>query len=105
MGYSLDFRQRALAYKEKYALTFEQTSVHFGIGIRTLFRWADKIEPCLTRNKPATKISDELLRHDVEKYPDDYQWERAKRLNVTQPAIHYALKRLRISYKKNASSS
>ncbi|MDR0218680.1 MAG: transposase, partial [Enterobacteriaceae bacterium] len=52
MGYSLDFRKRVLAYKEKHSLTFEQTSTHFEVAIRTLFRWSNKIEPCLTRHKP-----------------------------------------------------
>ena len=41
------------------------------------------------------------LAKDVENYPDDYHWERVKRLNVGQPAIHYGLKRLKISYKKS----
>ncbi|MDE9590564.1 IS630 transposase-related protein, partial [Xenorhabdus bovienii] len=60
---------------------------------------------CVTRNKPPTKISDETLLIDVQNYPDDYQWERAKRLGVTQSAIHYALKRLNITFKKNAKTS
>ncbi|MBD2784507.1 transposase, partial [Xenorhabdus sp. DI] len=34
-----------------------------------------------------------------------YQWERAKRLGVSQSAIHYALKRLKITFKKNAKTS
>ena len=38
---------------------------------------------CTKRNKPATKVDMEQLRRDVEKDPDDYQWERAKRLGVT----------------------
>jgi hypothetical protein len=42
----------------------------------------------------------DALIKDIEKFPDDYQWERAQRLNVTQPGIHYALKRLKISFKK-----
>ena len=29
MGYSLDFRQRVLAYKEENEFTFEKTSEHF----------------------------------------------------------------------------
>ncbi|WP_231858699.1 IS630 transposase-related protein [Xenorhabdus nematophila] len=63
------------------------------------------IEPCMTRDKPPTKISDETLIADVKNYPDDYQWERAKRLGVSQSAIHYALKRLKITVKKNAQTS
>ncbi|MCC8381649.1 IS630 transposase-related protein [Xenorhabdus sp. PB30.3] len=104
MGYSLDFRKRVLAYKDKHSLTFEQTCTHFEVSMRTLFRWSHKIEPCVTRNKPPTKISDEALLTDVKNYPDDYQWERAKRLGVAQSAIHYALKRLKITVKKNAKT-
>ncbi|WP_237387831.1 IS630 transposase-related protein [Xenorhabdus sp. Sc-CR9] len=94
MGYSLDFRKKVLVYKDKHSLTFEQTSVHFDISIRTLFRWSQKIEPCVTRDKPPTKISDETLLIEVQNYPDDYQWERAKLPGVTQSAVYYALKRL-----------
>ncbi|OTA14073.1 transposase [Xenorhabdus vietnamensis] len=57
MGYSLDFRKRVLAYKDKHSLTFEQTSAHFEISLRTLFRWCNKIEPCMTRTQqPPTKV-------------------------------------------------
>ena len=62
-------------------------SERFDISIRTLFRWQSKLEPCLTRNKPATKIDMEALKKDVEQHPDDYQWERAKRFNVSQSTI------------------
>ena len=100
MTYSIDFRQHVLAYKEKHQLTFQQTSEHFDVDIRNLFRWNNKISPCTTRNKPATKVDMTLLKEDIETHPDAYQWERAKRLGVGQPAIHYALKRLNITYKK-----
>ena len=105
MAYSLDFRQRVFAYKEKHQLTFEQTSKHFDINIATLFRWKKRLEPCVTRNRPAIKVNMDALEKDIEDFPDDYQWERAKRLNVTQPSIHYALKRLKMSVKKNAEAS
>lgn len=101
MTYSLDFRQRVFDYKDKHGLTFEQTSVHFEIGISTLFRWQNNLTPCHSRNKPATKIDDDKLREDVKQYPDDYQWERAERFGVTQRGIGKALQRLGISYKKN----
>ncbi|MDE1465649.1 helix-turn-helix domain-containing protein [Spartinivicinus poritis] len=45
MTYSLDFRQHVFKYKEKEGLTFEQTSEHFDIGLRTLFRWQNNLEP------------------------------------------------------------
>ena len=47
----------------------------------------------------------DALKHDVEKRPDDYQWERALRFGVHQSTIYYALKRLGISYKKNTTTS
>lgn len=105
MSYSLDFRQRVFAIKDKKNLTFEATSKRFNIGIRTLFRWQQKIEPKKNRNKPATKINMEKLEKDVQKKPDDYLSERAERFGVSVSGIFYALQRLKISYKKNSVSS
>ncbi|MDP8052882.1 IS630 transposase-related protein [Pasteurella atlantica] len=105
MSYSLDFRRKVFEIKAKKGLTFEETSQYFNIGIRTLFRWKKKIEPCTTRNKPATKIDMDALLKDVELYPDAYQYERAERFGVTQRAIGFALKRLGISHKKNTKTS
>ena len=105
MTYSLDFRQKVMDYKTKKGLTFEQTSHHFDIGIRTLFRWSSSLSPCNKRQKPATKIDMDALKHDVENSPDAYQWERALRFGVHQSTIYYALKRLEISYKKNTTTS
>ena len=105
MTYPLKFRQKVFAVKDKYELTFEETSQRFDVPIRTLFRWSKKIEPQTTRNKPATKINMELLAQDVKNSPDDYLWERAERFNVRLESIFYALKRLKVSYKKNTKTS
>jgi len=105
MTYSLDFRQKVFAIKAKKNLTFAQTSEHFDIPIRTLFRWDQRIEPCATRAKPATKIDMDALAKDVKTHPDLYHWERAKQFGVTPAAICMALKRLKISYKKNTTAS
>ncbi len=100
--YSLDYRKRVFAIKEKENLTFEQTSKRFHVGIRTLFAWQKRIAPKMTRNKPASKINMETLKKDVQKNPDRFQWERAQDYNVTAWAIGKALRRLKISYKKNS---
>ena len=111
MAYPLKCRKKVFATKEKFKLTFEETSERFDVPMRTLFRWQQKMEPCLTRNKPATKLDMDALAKDVESAPDDYQWERAKRLGVADRTIGYGLKRLRISYtrcpwgKKNTQTS
>ena len=70
------------------------------IGIRTLFRWQRNMTPCMTRDKPATRLDMAQLAKDVEQAPDAYQWERAQRLGVAERTIGYGLQRLGISYKK-----
>jgi transposase len=105
MGYSIDFRRQVFKIKQKEKLTFQEVSDRFGVPIRTLFRWQNRIEPIVKRNKPSTKIDMEALRKDVEDNPDLFQYERAKKFGVSQSAIYYALGRLKISYKKNAIPS
>ena len=46
----------------------------------------------------------EKLAQHVKDYPDAYLRERAEELGVTFQAIHCALKRLKISYKKNTTA-
>lgn len=105
MAYSLDFRRQVFKVKAQEGLTFQEVSDRFSIPIRTLFRWQNRIEPKTKRNKPSTKINMEELSKDVEDNPDYYQYERAKKFGVSQSAIFYALKRLKVSNKKNAISS
>jgi transposase len=87
----------------KENLTCDETSKRFGIGINSVVRWSKKLEPQRTRNKPATKINMEELKRDIKSYPDAYQYERAQRLNVSTNCVHFALKRLHVTYKKKAS--
>jgi len=105
MAYSLDYRRQVFKLKQKENLTFQEVSDRFSIPIRTLFRWQNRIEPKTKRNKASTKIDMEALLKDVEANPDRYQYERAKTFGVSQSAIFYALKRLKISYKNFYSSS
>lgn len=101
MGYSIDFRRKVLAIKDRDGLSFEETAAHFGISKSSVSRWSKRLEPCQTRNKPATKIDMERLVRDVETHPDAYQHERAERFGCSQRGICEALKRLKISRKKN----
>ena len=105
MTYSLDLRTKVFRIKEKKGLTFEQVRDQFDISIRTLFRWQKKLEPTMTRNKPATKINMDRREKDIERHADDCQWQPGQRLGVTQSAIHYALPRLGVGYKKNVATS
>ena len=103
--YNLNFRKKVFEVKEKEGLSIREVAKRFGIASRSVFNWTKKLEPQLTRKKPAVKINMEDLKKDIEKHPDVYQYERAERLNVCQNCIHHALKRLGVTYKKNPKSS
>ena len=105
MTYSLDFRKKALSIRSREKLSFAQTAKRFGVSVNSLFLWSKTIEPKQTKNRPAIKIDKETLMEDIEKYPDAFNYERADRLNVTASGIRSAMKRLKISYKKNIKSS
>lgn len=103
MAYSKDFRQKALSIREERGLSWLKTAELFGAGVSSLFRWTKKPEPSKTRNKPATKIDMAALARDVEKKPDDFQYERAKRLGVSESCVGRVLKRLNISRNREFS--
>lgn len=105
MTYSTDFRRKVLEIRKRDGLSSEETAVRFGVGKSGVSRWAKRLEPCRSRNKPAVKIDMELLAQDVALYPDAYQHERAGRLGCSRRGISDALKRLKISRKKNSSPS
>ena len=93
MTYSLDFRKKALSIRAKEGLSFAQTAKRFGVSVNSLFLWSKRLEPI--------KIDNEALLEDIRQYPDAYNYERAERLNVSSSGICCALKRLRVTYKKN----
>ncbi|WP_394123912.1 IS630 transposase-related protein [Psychrobacter nivimaris] len=67
--------------------------------------WQQNLAPTTKRNKAPTKIPDDALIKDVKRYPDDYNYERARRLNYSKTGIFNALKRLGISQKKDLGIS
>lgn len=105
MTYSSDFRLKVLSVREKEGLTIAQVATRFCVGVASVTRWLKNPEPQRTRNKPATKIDMEALAKDVKDHPDAYQYERAKRLGVSEKGIGHALRRMGLSYKKNAKTS
>ena len=104
MTYSKDFRHKVLSIKKQEDLSFSQAAQRFGVSRDTVFRWSKNMIAKTKRIKPATKIAMEALKRDITLYPDAYQHERAARLNVSKAAIWYALKRLRVTYKKNSTA-
>jgi len=105
MTCSIDFRCRVLNTKERENLTYEETANRFGVSISSILRWCYRLKPKTTHNKPSIKLNIDALKQDVENCPDAYQYERAKRLGVGKSTIGDALKRLKISCKKNSVAS
>ena len=104
MTYSLDLRKKVLDIKEKQNLSLTKVAEKFQISRNTIFKWTKNIFPKKTKNKKPHKITNEALIEDVKKFPDSYQHERAKRLGVSKTGIQEALKRLKITYKKNSKT-
>lgn len=105
MTYSLDFRSKVLSVREKEGLTIAEVAERFCVGVASVVRWLQRLEPQRTRHKPATKIDRIALARDVREHPDAYQSERAQRLGVSEKGVGHALRRMNITYKKNAAAS
>ena len=101
--YNLHFIKKVL--KLRKSLSINKLAAKFNISTRTIQNWEQGKLPKGTRNRPNKKLDKELLIKDIEQYPDSYQYERAKRLGVSQMCIWYNLKKMSITYKKNSATS
>ena len=101
MSYSEHFRRKILAKLEE-GYSIRAVAAQFEINKNTIVEWKKRIE-IKTRVRKPSKINDDALREDVEKYPDAYQYERAARFNCGVSSIGAALKRLNITVKKTLS--
>ena len=105
MAYGESLRKQVLHVQEKESLSQDETALRFDISQARVSRWKSNPQSRLGQNRSAYKIKDEALLADVEAYPDAYQSERASRLGVSQRGVSHALKRLKLSRKKNTDSS
>lgn len=102
MTYSQDYRQMILAKLES-GITYRTLEQEFNISKTTIQNWKKQLKRKIVTTCKG-KIDMELLHQDVVQYPDHYQRERAERFNCTQRAIGIALKRLKITQKKDFES-
>jgi transposase len=104
MTYSSDFRSKVLSVRQSEGLSIREVGKRFQIGSATVIRWLKRIEAC--QSVPRRRKLDKMaLEQDVKQSPDAYQYERAARFGVSQAAIGCALRKLGLTYKKNASAS
>ena len=107
MSYDIKYRQRAISYLSE-GNSFRKTAAVFGISTTTLQMWKSQLNETGTlaakkRKETWRKIDPEKLRRYVEEHPDAYQHEIAAFFGVRLYAIQKALKRLKITRKKNHS--
>ena len=103
MSYEKKLRKQAIEYRSTH--TQAATSEAFGVSVSAVKRWQKQMkETGKLENKPlkrsGRKIKETELRADVEKYPDDFNWERAERFDCSEEGIRKAMKRHKITRKK-----
>jgi len=105
MSYDIKYRERAMSYMSE-GHSYRETAVTFKVSITTLQKWKSQLKESGTlepkkRRETWRKIDPEKLRKYVEENPDAYQYEIAEAFSVRLFAIQRALKRLKITRKKN----
>ncbi|WP_417466300.1 IS630 transposase-related protein [Kordiimonas sp.] len=86
-------------------MTTRESSLLYGFSTSTIHSWQQNFVLKTKRNTAATKIPDNKLIEDIKIYPDDYNYERACRLNCCKTGIFYLLKRIGISQRKDLGAS
>jgi transposase len=108
-AYSVDLRERVLDYL-KQRNNKKAASEIFKVGIATIYRWVRQkkekghVEPH-RREYSYKKLDDSILEQYVKEHPDRFLIEIAEHFSVTEQAIFYALKRLKITRKKRRFST
>ena len=104
MGYSKDFKERAVNYRLE-GHTVAETSKIFGIGTDTLNRWLRQYKETgdLSKkplNRTFKKIDPVKLKAFIKEHPDVILREIAEQFDCTVEAVRKALKRNKITRKK-----
>jgi len=104
MSYSKDLREKAMAYRGSH--TQEETGKTFGVSVSAIRKWEQlQRETGKLEKKPLErkwrKIDPEKLREYVTEHPDEYLDEIATEFECSGEAIRLALRKHKITYKKN----
>jgi len=106
MTYGVDLRERVVGFVRDGGSKSE-AACRFGVSRWCVYDWLSRetLEPQKQGSPGPWKLCPAELKAHVEAYPDAYQHERALDLGVSDYAVWYGLKRLKMSRKKNASVS
>src|SRR5215469_1152851 len=103
MAYSMDYRLRAVEYKDE-GHTFEELNEVFKIPPQTYYDWKKKIDSGYYKRERTferkRKIDKNVLQKAIEDNPDAYLHELAAFFGCSISAVYYALQKLKITRKK-----
>jgi transposase len=104
MTYSVDLRERVVEFVNNGGSKTEAAK-RFGVSRWCVYDWLSRenLAPDKQGCPAPWKLCPEGLQAHVSEYPDAYQHERAEALGISDYAVWYGLKRLKISCKKNAA--
>ena len=105
MSYDIKYRQRAMSYLDE-GNSYRKAAAVFKVSTTTLQKWKSQLNETGTllpkkRKETWRKIDPDKLSKYVTENPDAYQHEIAAAFGVRLFAIQKALKRLKITRKKN----
>ncbi len=107
-GYSIDLRERVVAYVEQGGSKTAAVGL-FQVSRRTIYYWLERkrkrgnLAPSKPKKYKTRKLDDRKLIEQVEANPDATLSETAEQFAVSSVAIWRALKRLKITRKKNTA--
>ena len=105
MAYSQDLRKRVLTHVKRHG-NVAQAARLFQVGRSAVFSWL-QTGGASSGVKPGPKTGHKLdwaaLRQAVQAHPDRLAREHAQNFGVHENTLYYALKRLKLTRKKNTS--
>jgi transposase len=105
MRYSKDLRRRVVKFVRQGGSKTEAAR-RFGISRPTVYEWlalGDDLAAAKPGPKKAHKLDWEALRKGVEREPEKMITEWAREFGVGTTAINYAMRRMKLSRKKNVA--
>jgi len=105
MAYEEKFREKVMMFLDKGNTAVKAHEV-FGVSRSTMREWekirveTGKLEKRSLYRTPS-KLCPNKLQAYITENPDSYLREIAEEFNCTEPAVFYALKRMKVTRKKN----
>lgn len=105
LAYSVDLRERVVAAVREGEMTQAQVAACFSVGLASVKRWLNMtcLKPKKTGPQQPFRLSHAALRLAVKASPDKFLDEYAALLNTSRSTVHYHLKKLAITRKKNGT--